>query len=212
MRDLADIQAELLANAELGITKYRIADATFSDGPPRYKRYPHDVCQMMIDLDLGLEWSCYSRVDDLTDELADLMKRAGCFAVFFGIESGDDRILKLMRKGHNVADAYQGVTTARRHGIFAHSNFLVGYPGDTLETYRNTLDFIERSRPDSVTLGQFYLPTRAPVMGPLLKDLDIKGQGMNWSHKTMDSETAGGLVAEGTNYIVDRGSGVGQRT
>ncbi|MDG2383014.1 MAG: radical SAM protein [Pirellulaceae bacterium] len=205
LRSLDSIRTELVRNAEMGITKYRVADANFTDGPGRYKRYPHDICQLMIDLDLGLQWSCYSRVDDMTDELADLLMRAGCFGVFFGVESGDDRILKLMRKGHDVADSYKGIAIAQKHGLFVHSNFLVGYPGETRESYGNTLDFIERSRPDTVTLGIFFLPLRAPVNGPQFKDYELDGFGLNWRHATMDSDTARRLVAEGTSYLVDQG-------
>ncbi len=204
-RDLDDIKTELLRNADLGITKYRTADSNFTDGPPRNKRYPYDICQLKIDLDLGLDWSCYSRVDDLDDELAGLMKAAGCFALFFGVESGDDSILKLMRKGHNVADAYKGIEVAKRHGLFVHANFVVGYPGETRETYQNTLEFIERSRPDSVTFGHFYMSPRSPVYGKRMADFDIQGQGMHWSHKTMNSETAGELLQEGIAHLTKLG-------
>ena len=205
LRSLDNIRKELIRNAEMGITKYRIADANFTDGPPKYRRYPHDICQLMIDLDLGLQWSCYSRVDDISDELADLMIRAGCFGVFFGIESGDDRILKLMRKGHDVTDSYQGVATAKKHGLFVHSNFLVGYPGETRESFGNTLDFIERARPDSITLGIFFLPLKAPVNGPQFRDYELEGSAMEWRHTTMDSDTAKQLVEEGTEYLVEQG-------
>ncbi len=205
LRSLDSIRKELIRNAEMGITKYRIADSNFTDGPGKYRRFPHDICQLMIDLDLGLQWSCYSRVDDISDELADLMVRAGCFGVFFGIESGDEQILKLMRKGHDVADSYQGVATAKKHGLFVHSNFLVGYPGETRESFGNTLDFIERARPDSITLGIFFLPLKAPVNGSLFRDYELEGFALEWRHATMDSNTAKQLVEEGTQYLVEQG-------
>lgn len=206
IRDLKDIQTELLSNARLGITKYRIVDANFSDGPLNYKRYPHDICQLMIDLDLGLQWSCYSRVDDLDDELAALIKAAGCHSLFFGIESGDDHILKLMRKGHSVADAYDGIAVAKRHGLFCHANFVVGFPGETRDTFMNTLEFIERSRPDSASFSTFFLAQHSPVYGKkTTPEFALQGAGTNWRHKTMDSGTAGQLVAEGMEHLVRLG-------
>jgi radical SAM superfamily enzyme YgiQ (UPF0313 family) len=203
IRDLGEIREELLRNYELGITKYRFADSNFTDGPPRYKRYPHDVCQLMIDLNLGLQWSCYARVDDLSDELASLMREAGCFGVFFGIESGSDRILKNMRKGHNSADAREGVAIAKRNGIRCHASFIVGYPGETLETHEETLAFIEEVRPDTVNIGQFRVEHDTPVYG--VKEFELEGQGMVWRHKTMDNKMADELVTKANQRLLRNG-------
>jgi radical SAM superfamily enzyme YgiQ (UPF0313 family) len=205
IRPLAEIREELLRNAELGITRYRVGDSNFTDGPPRHPDYPLEVCKLMIELDLGLEWSCYSRVDDLDDELADHMRRAGCWGVFFGIESGDDRILKLMRKGHDLADAHEGLAVARRNGLFAHVNMIVGYPGETEESFRNSIDFVQRARPDSFALGQFYLVDKAPVRGRAMDAFALEGEGLEWRHETMDSGRAAALVATGIDELLDGG-------
>lgn len=196
IRPLDDIRRELIANRERGISKYRFGDSNFTDGPPRHPRYPHDVCKLIAELNLGLQWSCYARADDLTPELAELMKAAGCFAVFFGIESGDDTILKNMRKGHDSADALRGITIAKDAGLFVHCNFIVGYPGETLETHRNSLEFIKRARPDSTTIGHFFVESNAPVMGPKMAQYNLQGAETKWSHNTMDSRTADGLIAD----------------
>jgi radical SAM superfamily enzyme YgiQ (UPF0313 family) len=205
IRPLTEIREELLRNAELGITRYRLGDSNFTDGPPRHPDYPLEVCKLMIELDLGLEWSCYSRVDDLTDELAEHMRRAGCWGCFFGVESGDDRILKLMRKGHDLADAHEGLAVARRHGLFAHVNMIAGYPGETEESFRNTLDFVHGARPDSFALGQFYLVDKAPVRGRAMDEFALEGEGLSWRHRTMDADRAGALVASGIDELLEAG-------
>ena len=205
IRPLAEIREELLRNAELGITRYRVGDSNFTDGPPRNPDYSLDVCKLMIELDLDLEWSCYSRVDDLSDELADHMRRAGCWGCFFGVESGDDRILKLMRKGHDLADAYEGLAVARANGLFAHVNMIAGYPGETEESFRNTLDFVVRARPDSFALGQFYLVDKAPVRSRPMDAFGLEGEGLHWRHRTMDSDRAAALVAVGIDELLDAG-------
>ncbi len=203
IRDLADIRQELVDNFELGIRRYRVSDSNFTDGPPKYKNYPHDICRLMIELDLGIEWSCYARVDDLTDELAELMCRAGCFGVFFGVESGDDEILKRMNKGHTVADAYEGIRIAKKHGLFCHSSFIVGYPSETEKSYLNTLECIEKSRPDTVNLGQFRVEHDTPIYTK--EEYKLSGLGMTWKHKTMDSQTADQLVADGNKRLLKNG-------
>jgi len=209
IRDLGDVRTELLKNAELGIRKYRFGDSNFTDGPPSYPRYPHDICQLMIELNLGLEWSCYARVDDLTPELADLMKRAGCFGVFFGVESGDDRILKLMRKGHNSQDARDGIRTAHAAGLYVHANFIIGYPGETAETADNTLAFIEDTRADTVTIGQFYAETHTPVRGPAMAEWNLQGSETQWSHKTMDSTQADEIIKKALFRLNNSGVTIG---
>jgi radical SAM superfamily enzyme YgiQ (UPF0313 family) len=203
IRDLSEIREELTTNAELGIRRYRISDSNFTDGPPEYAHYPGDICKLMLELNIGLEWSCYARVDDMTDELAELMHRAGCFAVFFGIESGNDSILKKMNKGHTVADAYEGVKIAKKHGLFCHASFIVGYPGETVETYEDTLEFIEKARPDTVNLGQFRVEHDTIVYGR--KEFALEGLGMTWKHKTMDSQMADHLVAQGNERLLKNG-------
>ncbi|HUR29466.1 MAG TPA: radical SAM protein [Planctomycetota bacterium] len=210
IRTQADIRAELIQNAAHGITKYRLGDSNFTDGPPSAPRYPHDVCKTMIELDLDLEWSCYARADDLTPELADTLKRAGCFAVFLGLESGDDALLLQMRKGHDSKAALAGVEIAKRAGLFVHANFVVGYPGETESSYRKTLDLIVASQPDTVTLGQFFVEDNAPVKSRAMAAAHgLEGSETRWSHSTMDSAQADELIARGHAELTDAGITLG---
>ena len=205
VRSLGDVREELLRNARLGIRKYRVSDANFTDGPPGRPRYPHEVCEAMIELDLGLQWSCFARVDDMTPELADLMRRAGCYCVFFGVESGDDEVLRLMRKGHDSADAARGIGIARQAGLLTHANFMVGYPGDSVAANERTLEFIERHRPDSVLVQQYFAEAPSPVMGGRMKQFRLEGAGCNWKHATMDSGQAAELVQSDVERILKAG-------
>ena len=203
IRDLNEIRQELIANAELGIKKYRVSDSDFNNGPLGYRHYPNDICKLIIELGLDLEWSCFARVDDMTDELGELMRSAGCFAVFFGVESGDDRILKNMNKGYTVKQAYEGIRIAKKHGIACHGSFIVGYPGETRESFKNTLEFIEKARPNTVNLGQFRVEKDTIVYAK--KEFQVEGLGMTWTHYTMDSETADTLVVEGNERLLKSG-------
>ncbi len=203
-RDLESIREELLINAKYGITKYRLSDANFTDGPSKWTRFPYEVCQLMIDLDLGLEWSCFARANDTDDELAGLMKRAGCFAVCFGIESGDDRILKKMHKGHSVEDAHRAIRICKDHGMYVHSNFIVGYPGETRETFENTLEFIERVSLDTVSMTQLRVTRNTFMWGMREKD-GLEGEGLTWRHNTMDSDTADELMVYGMMRLINQG-------
>ncbi|KNZ42606.1 B12-binding domain-containing radical SAM protein [Acetobacterium bakii] len=98
-------------------------------------------CERCIKEDLGISWSCLSRVDSLTDEIARIMKKAGCTKVYLGIESGNDVILKLMNKKIDTATVRRGVAVLKRNGINCTGFFIVGYPGETVETIEETFAF-----------------------------------------------------------------------
>jgi hypothetical protein len=205
IRPLADIRRELLANAALEIRRYRVIDANFTDGPRDRRRHPLEVCQLIRELGLALEWSCYARVDDMSDELAEGMRAAGCEAVFFGVESGDDAMLRRMHKGFDAAAALRGIETARRHGLRVHANFLVGFPGETEASFATTLAFIESARPDTVVLG----PLRVESRSLMAKRFVIEGDGLTWRHASMDSQMALALVRGARSSLARSGVHVG---
>jgi anaerobic magnesium-protoporphyrin IX monomethyl ester cyclase len=90
---------------------------------------------------LPLTWECLSRVTQVDYELFAQMKRAGCKRVFFGIESGDEGVLKQMQKGITPAQAQESVEACVSAGIKAAGFFMVGYLGETPESLARTIRF-----------------------------------------------------------------------
>jgi hopanoid biosynthesis associated radical SAM protein HpnJ len=89
---------------------------------------------------LGLTWSCTSRVT--TDyETLKAMKEAGCRLLIVGYESGDAQILKNIKKGATVERARQFTKDCHKLGLVIHGDFILGLPGETRETIRNTINF-----------------------------------------------------------------------
>jgi hopanoid biosynthesis associated radical SAM protein HpnJ len=89
---------------------------------------------------LGLTWSCTSRVT--TDyETLKAMKEAGCRLLIVGYESGDQQILKNIKKGATVERARQFTKDCKKLGLIVHGDFILGLPGETKETIRTTIDF-----------------------------------------------------------------------
>src|SRR5215471_20268510 len=92
---------------------------------------------------LNLTWSCTSRVT--TDyETLKAMKEAGCRLLIVGYESGDQQILKNIKKGATIEMAQRFTHNAHKLGLVVHGDFIVGLPGETRETLRNTIDFAKR--------------------------------------------------------------------
>jgi anaerobic magnesium-protoporphyrin IX monomethyl ester cyclase len=118
----------------LGYTGLWIADDCFTLD----SEYLAGFCHEMIRRDVPLLWTCLSRVDRLTPGLARLMKRAGCVRVYLGLESGSNETLRLMNKRVTVEQGVRAVHLFSRAGIGTAGFFMVGYPGETLESIEQT--------------------------------------------------------------------------
>jgi tetratricopeptide (TPR) repeat protein len=92
-------------------------------------------------------WSCDTRVDVLSDELLHEMRLAGCERLSLGVESGSQRILDAIDKKITVAEILESTALAKKWGIKVRYYMMLGNRGDTKETFRETLDFLEKARP-----------------------------------------------------------------
>jgi anaerobic magnesium-protoporphyrin IX monomethyl ester cyclase len=95
-------------------------------------------CQRLIDEELKVKWRCLSRAEGVEAGDVQLMRRAGCEKVYFGLESGSDEVLKLMNKRTTVEAAERTVRLFSRGGIRTAGFFMVGYPGETCQTIERT--------------------------------------------------------------------------
>jgi len=121
-----------------------------------------DVCGGIKNRHLDFNWECLSRVDTFNLDMAIAMKSAGCRRVFFGIESGDDGILREMHKQISVADVRRAVQVAAKVGLQAAGFFIVGYPGENDSTILRTIKFATELPLDYVS---FSLPYPIPGTG-----------------------------------------------
>ncbi|GAG79593.1 unnamed protein product, partial [marine sediment metagenome] len=87
-------------------------------------------------------WSCSARPDCVSDELLKEMKEAGCTDIFFGIESGSDRIQKKIKKNLKLPDIYKVTETCSKLGIRMVASFMAGFPGETREDLNDTIKAI----------------------------------------------------------------------
>ncbi len=101
-----------------------------------------EFCYQLKRNQLGVRWICNLRVDMFDDEIAHAMKEAGCDHITFGIESGSDRILKLMNKGTNVQQNVAAMDMARKAGIYPGGAVMFGYLDETIEEMRQTVDLM----------------------------------------------------------------------
>jgi len=132
-----NIAEEVQQVHDLGYDRVWFADDCFTLGRKRFL----GICHELIKRRINIGWECLSRVDTIDQEVAERMRKAGCVRVFFGIESGNDTVLKLMNKQITIKQAEQAVNTCKKAGIQVGAFFILGYPGETDKTVLDTVDF-----------------------------------------------------------------------
>ncbi len=117
-----------------------ITDDTFTINHDRLEK----ICRGMIERKLNLSWFCFSQVTTVNKEMLELMKKAGCYSIGFGIESADESILKKMGKPIKPAQARDTVRIANRVGLKTQAFYIIGSPDETEEQMKKTIDFLAK--------------------------------------------------------------------
>lgn len=146
------------AVAQAPVKMVQIKDDTFTT----HKKRVVAICKEIRDRDLRFFWSCDTRVDLLTDELLRDMRLAGCQRLSLGVESGSQKVLDAIDKKITVDEIVESTQLAKRWGIKVRYFMMLGNRGDTAETFRETLAFLERARPHEYIFSclSFYPGTR----------------------------------------------------
>lgn len=146
-RTVDEVIEEVRAFKEKGVQKLSISGGTgslfqYRDGEINEEAFIELLARMSEVLGRH-NVSCPDiRVDCISDQILDAVRNYTIGWVFFGIESGSNRILQRMGKGVTAEQAEKAITACREHGLKVAGSFIVGYPGETEEDYEATLDFI----------------------------------------------------------------------
>lgn len=119
-----------------GIKEIQIRDDNFLAFPKRLE----ELCLGLINRQLDLIWTCAGRVDMVTPERLELMHKAGCWQIWYGIESGNEEILQKIGKYITLAQIHRAVKMTKAAGIQPCGFFIIGHPGETDETMQETID------------------------------------------------------------------------
>jgi radical SAM superfamily enzyme YgiQ (UPF0313 family) len=147
-------EMELLVR-KWGVEHVFMKDDEFTADQDRVRQ----ICELILRRGLKVSWNCLSRVDTVSWDLLKLMKESGCFSIFFGIESGDEQILKNLRKAINLDKARQTLRMCNKLGFHTQCGFMLGNPGDTKETINRTIDFALELDP---VIAMFFILTPYP--------------------------------------------------
>ncbi|MBI2304208.1 MAG: radical SAM protein [Chloroflexi bacterium] len=169
-------EIELLVE-KLGAREIRFFDDTFTLNQKR----AFEICDRLIKGKFKIPWTCLTRVDAVSIELLRHMKEAGCWQVLFGLESGDDRMLKLLNKGSTVEKNERAVRLAQEVGLSVRGDFIIGTPGETRESMQRTLNFTKSLKLDYAHFNKFV-----PFPGTALYER-LVGEGYDFDVNEMPS-------------------------
>lgn len=130
------------ARMKYDISGFEILDDAFNIDMDRCKQ----LCQKLIMANLRLKWSCPNglRADRVDSELADLMHKSGCQIVMLGVESADPNVMKGVNKGESLVAIEKGIRIFQQAGIDVGGYFIIGLPGDSLQSQKTSIEFAKR--------------------------------------------------------------------
>ncbi len=136
---------------DFGTIEFHFWDDTFTIHRPRTV----SVLKAMIDSRVHITWTCLTRADRLDAELVDLMKEAGCYQVFLGLESGSDRQLEMMKKKITTADGRRAAKLLNDKRLFWSALMMVGLPEETEDEIMQTWQFLKDIEPPEIVFSVF---------------------------------------------------------
>jgi len=151
-RSPENIVAELKIMKKFGINRVNFDDDTFGVSKKNIKA----MNDLIHDELPNMTYTCETVVQLAKDEnVVRDMKHGGCTGTFVGIESGNNEILKKIKKTQTREECIKAMRNLQKYGIESHAFMMVGFPSETEETFKETMDFIPELRPDSVIFSIF---------------------------------------------------------
>lgn len=136
-------------NKKYGVREILIEDDTFFISKERIRA----ICDLIIKNKLKISWTCLGRVDNVEEDLLRLMKKAGCWQISFGIESGSDEVLRFAKKGANLELTKRALLVTKKAGILSKGFFILGFPNDSPETIEKTINLALKSPLNDISVS-----------------------------------------------------------
>jgi anaerobic magnesium-protoporphyrin IX monomethyl ester cyclase len=168
-----------LLHEEYGLKGIEFIDDLFMMSHKRAKEIALDIKSRGIDI----LWSASSRVNTINEDLIKELKKSGLATLYFGVESGSQRVLDLMNKRITLDQVRAAFKASRGNKIYTIGSFMLGYPGETLNEMKQTIKFAKEIDPD---LAQFTILTPYPGT-PVYDELKSSGliEDIRWEAYTM---------------------------
>lgn len=143
-RSPANIMKEITFWAQQGVKEFFIQDDNFTINRKRTIEF----CKLLIETKLDIKYKISSRVDYLDDEIMGYLERSGCYRIYFGVESGSQRVLNYLEKGITIDQTKEVFRIARKHGIDRCAYIMIGCPSEEKEDIEMTMHLVKELRPE----------------------------------------------------------------
>jgi len=175
--------SKVVDEIEMLVRKYGVKEIHFEDDNfTFYKDFACEVCQIIIDRKIKILWACPNglRIDSLDADLLKLMERAGCYSVALGIESGSDRVLKMIQKGIFVQQIRQKIQLiSKTTKIRITGFFMFGFPGENEDDLNKTENMILNEPFHKISLAPCIPLPGTKIYKDLIEKDEIKERN-NW--------------------------------
>lgn len=172
-----------------GIELISFVDDTFTADKERTKQ----ICNRILDSGMDIDWFCFARVNTVSRELLELMKKAGCYCLLYGVESANKEVLKDIKKGITPNQARKALKISNELGFKTEVGFILGNPKDTRETIEETINFAIELKPVIASFNRLV-----PYPGTEIFEKYYKSK----LETTNDSEWDN-FVPKGVNIVVE---------
>ena len=160
----------ILAELRECVERFNIREFLFNgDTFTMRKPWLLELCAAISQSRLPIRWGCNSRVDTMDAERAQALKRAGCWVVAFGVESGDQDMLDRMKKGTRIEQAERAIAVCKEAGLATHAFFIIGLPWETRASLQRTYAFARKLDPDFFDINIAY-----PLPGTELHQIAVE--------------------------------------
>lgn len=190
-RSPANMVAEMAeTQARWGTEFFSFQDDTFTTN----HKLVHALCDAIAarSWDGNFRWVCNTRPELLDDAVVAHMKAAGCAAIAIGVESGNDEVLRSLKKGFTAADVRRAADIVRRHGVTLSAQFMIGLPRERPEQMMDTVRLMEEIDPVSVMLS-VATPLPGTALHQEARALGYLGEDPDWT--TITTKNDGMLFA-----------------
>lgn len=176
-RSAENFVAEIKRNYEMfGIREFDVYDSTFTADRKRVRK----ICELIDQENLDVGWTIRSRVDSVNEKVLDALKLGGVHTIFYGIESSNPELLKIMKKQISIKRIEETLAYTKSLGIDNLGYFMFGFPGETQQTITDTIDFA-LSQP----LDYAQFSTLVPMPETEIYDYYLeRGMEDHWSYAT----------------------------
>ncbi len=180
---------ELRQLREAGSRFMIFTDDTLNVPLPRFKSILRSIIRDRLDF----RWVSFFRCSHADAETFDLMRASGCLAVYLGIESADESVLRAMNKYATVDQYREAMARLHQADVLSFASFIIGFPTETRTSVLKTIEFIQENRPTFFNAGLYFHNPLAPIH-QRRAEFGIEGSHYRWVHNTMTWQDASALT------------------